>query len=178
MVRRAQRAQARVGQHLGQRAPVAAQHQRLEIGAVREQHARGDVGGRLERHARLALAPAREAPLAGAARAVAAVHEPRADLRVHQPRAREHAGGVAAQAHEQHADHAVAPHVLEQRLDVQAVVDAGGRQRRERRVGVERRAVGGLERHPLGARSACAATPPCCSAQRASQRSRRSGGIS
>ena len=114
----------------------------LEIVVVRQQHPGGDVRRRLQRHARLALAAAREALLALAACLVAAVHEPRPDLRVDQPPPAEHARGVAAEPYQQHADHAIAPHVLEQR--------AG--ERWERRVGVDPRAVGGLEGHALGAR--------------------------
>ena len=49
----------------------------------------------------------------------------RADLRVDEPPAGEHARGVAAEAHEQHADHAVPARVLEQRPGLEALALAG-----------------------------------------------------
>ena len=76
-------------------------------------------GRRLERDARLALAAAREPLLARAARAVAAVDLPAPDLRGHEPAAGEHAGGVSAEPDQQHADHAVARRVVEQRRRVE-----------------------------------------------------------
>src|SRR5215217_5439418 len=57
---------------------------------------------------------------------------------------------VAAEPDEQDRDDAVAQRVLEQRAGLEAVGDAGGAQRRERRVAVDR-AAGADERHPLGA---------------------------
>ena len=78
----AQRRQALVGHHLVERAAIAAEHDRVQARDGRHQHAHGDVGRRLQRRARLALAAAREAPRARAALAMAAVHEPAADLRV------------------------------------------------------------------------------------------------
>ena len=161
---------------VAQRAPVAAQHERLEVGLVRQQHARRDVGRGLHRHARLALAPAREALLALAAGLVAPVDVAPPDLGVDQPPAGEHAGRVAAEADEQHADHALARDVVEQRAGAKpscwtarAVRTAGrpraGRRRRRGR----RRARGRPRSRTTGA---------CASAQRSSQRPSRSGGTS
>ena len=112
-------------EHLGERATVAAEHHSLEIAPMLEQNARGNVRRRLERHARLTFAPPREPLLADLAGAMARVDLPLPDLRGHEPAAREHAGGVPAEAHEQHADHTVARDVVEQRRRVEAVACAG-----------------------------------------------------
>ena len=71
------------------------------------------------------------------------------DLRVDQPAAGEHARGVTAEPHQQHADHAVAGRVLDQRRRVEPVAHAGRGQRRERRVALGDR--GAVERHAPGA---------------------------
>ena len=62
-------AQPRVLQHGGEREPVAAEHDRVEVVGVREQDRGGDVGRGVVRDARLALPPAPVAALALPARA-------------------------------------------------------------------------------------------------------------
>src|SRR5215472_10293480 len=93
----------------GHRPLVAAEYHGVELAAEAAEDPGGVVGGGLERLARLFLAAAREPVLRGAAGRTATVHQPTADLRRHQPRrgAGEHAGGVPAKPHEQHADRSV-----------------------------------------------------------------------
>jgi hypothetical protein len=106
---------------------------------------------------------------------MAAVDVAGADLRVDQPAAGEHARRVAPEPDEQHADDAVAAHVLEQRAGIEALALAGRRQRRERRLALEPR--GAVEVTRPGA-SSVRVTGPFSSAQRSSQRPSRSGGTS
>jgi ribosomal protein S5 len=80
---------------------------------------------------------------------MAAVHEPAADLRVRQLLALEDAGGVAAEAHEEHADRPFATDVVEQRPGLIAGAVAARRlvEGRERRLAHHALAVGADEGH-------------------------------
>ena len=172
----AQRAQPRIGEHLSQRAPVAPST------TPRDRRGTGTARARRrppppQRDARLALAAPREAlpgsdrpPGGGRAPAACPPSSPRAG-------APEHAGGVAAEAHEQHARPRGRAAHARAAARLQAVVDAGRGQRRERRVR-SARAVGGLEvTRSVRAR---AYAPPRRAARPTARASapRRSGGIS
>ena len=80
---------------------------------------------------------------------MATVHEPAADLRVAQGLAGEDPGRVTAQAHEQHADRALAADVVEQRPGLVAGAIAAHRlvERRERRLAHHPLPVGAHEGH-------------------------------
>src|SRR5262249_31902308 len=100
-----------------------------------------DVRRLADQRLRLLLAPAMEAIRRRAALPVAVLDEPSADLRAHEPLSVEHAGGVAAEAHEKDGDQVVAHDLLEERRDVDRVVRAGVREPERRRKALDTEGV-------------------------------------
>src|SRR5207249_6940017 len=107
------------------RRTVAAERDRLEAPALRPEDPRSDVPGCEQRHASLLFPPAPEPVCRRAARSVAAVDEPLADLRGDEPLALEHADRVASEPYEHRAHTTVPGDLLQQRLHAHDAVLAG-----------------------------------------------------